>query len=67
MPLEMEDREGNEQSHSFPTMNSYIITLKIASLIAPNKFKVEIAVNLKLLFLMHQSVKLLQRWYHDRA
>ena len=37
MPKEMEDREGNEPSHSLFKKNSYIITLKIAYLIAPNK------------------------------
>ena len=46
----MEDREGNEPFHSFPKKNSYIITLKIAYSIAPNKFNVESAVNLKTCF-----------------
>ena len=50
MPLEIEDREGNEPFHSFPKKNSYIITLKIAYLIAPNKFNVESAVNSNRLF-----------------
>ena len=50
MPLEMEDREGDEPFHSFPKKNSYIITLKVAYLIAPDKFNVESAVNLKRLF-----------------
>ena len=50
MPLEMEEREGNEPFHSFPKKNSFIITLKIAYLIAPNKFYVGSAVNLKRLF-----------------
>ena len=50
MPLEMEDREGNEPFHSFPRKNSYIITLKVDYSIAPNKFNVESAVNLKRFF-----------------
>ena len=50
MPLEMEEREGNEPFHSFPKKNSFIITLKIAYLIANNKFNVGSAVNLKRLF-----------------
>ena len=50
IPLEMEDREGDEPFHSFPKKNSYIITLKVAYLIAPDKFNVESAVNLKRLF-----------------
>ena len=67
MPLKMEDREGNEPFHSFPKKNSYFITLKIAYLVAPNKFNVESAVNIRRLFQLYQLVKLPQRRYHDRA